>query len=330
MPEPGAMLKAMAAAAFTAAAVILIFSWPWRTAHPVRTAAGSVLGVAAGLFVGSWLLGLRPHWPPTEALDRLLYILLPAAILVELLATFLGRLRWLAWLPRLAVAATAARVLLHDSTFISDQNYEGKPEWSPERIWQILGGLAIALAAVWLGLVLLARRTFAAPAPDNWMARTKGWSVPLVLAMACAGAAVTAMLSGSATDAQMGLPLAAALAGFTFTSLFLKAPPDPAGVIGVGTIGLFGLVVIGIFFARLTAVNAVLLFCGPLLCWLPEAPPRFRGAARVAAAAVPVVVALALAQQKFVDDSAAKTPVEKELPPGGYEPTAEDYLNIGK
>jgi hypothetical protein len=48
--------------------------------------------------------------------------------------------------------------------------------------------------------------------------------------------------------------------------------------------------------------------------------PRLRGCIRVALAAVPVVIALFLAQQQFTRDS-------NRTAPGSGEPTMQDYLD---
>jgi hypothetical protein len=93
----------------------------------------------------------------------------------------------------------------------------------------------------------------------------------------------------------------------------------------VGVVGLFGLLVVGRLFAGLTTLNAALLFAAPLLGWLPELLPTrrlVRVALRLALAAVPVVVALVLAQEKFATDSTR--------PESGIEGSLEDYMNFGK
>jgi hypothetical protein len=342
MPDQTVILGAMAAAALIAALMsagfVLILGWRrrspsaapvpsypdalpdpkqsvgwWRRpAHPWAS-AGGVLGVGLGFYAGVWLLGLRPHWPPREDLDRLVFILFPAIIAIELLGAFAGRLRWLVWLPRLGTAAVAARILLHGSVYLTDSAGTGTPEWSPAQTWLILGGLAAALAAVWTLLALL-------------MWRAPGPSVPLALAIPCAGAAVTVMLSSYASGGQAGFALAAALAGAALASLALARPPDLRGVLGIGVVGVFALLVMGRFFATLSTTNAALLFFAPLLCWLPELPyyrnvwPWLRGLVRLALVAVPVIVVLFLAQQKFDKDSGKSSP-------GSIEPSRDDYLN---
>jgi hypothetical protein len=316
MPDPVLILEALAAAAVTAAAVLLLCGWPWRSPRPTRVSVGCVLGVGLGFYAGCGWLGLRPHWPPREDQDRLLLLLFPALLGVELLAALSGRLRWLEWLPRLVVVVAAARVLLHDSTYLADLSGPDTREWTPAQTWLILGGLAAALAGVWALLALLSRR-----AP--------GRSVPLAVALACAGAAVTVMLSGYASGGQMGLPLAAALVGTIAASLALSGPSDLRGVLGPGVVGLFALLVVGRFFGELTTGNAALLFLAPLLCWLPELPRLSRmgslprGLGRVVLTAVPVAIALLLAQQKFVADSAQSSPGSKEI-------SVQDYLDFGK
>jgi hypothetical protein len=330
MPDPILILEAMAAAALTAAAVLLLCARPWRTARPEQTSAGSALGVGLGFLAGCWSLRLRPHWPPLEDRDRLLLILLPTIVGVEVVAAFAGRSRGLVWLLRLMVAAGTAPVLLHNTSYLTDLAGPGTREWAPAQTWMNLTGMAAALAGVWTALTLLVRRTgrhanlLAAEAE----AMTER-SVPLAVALVLAGAAVTVMLSGYASGGEMGLPLAAALAGVVGASLALRRPFYGEGALSVAVVGLFALLVMGRFFGQLATGYAALLFFGLLLCWLPELPyvrrlgPRLRGLARVALMAVPVAVALTLAQQKFVEESSRTSP-------GAQEPSIQDYMNFGK
>src|SRR5262249_5320837 len=116
MPDPLLILQALAIAGAVAAVVLLGLNWPWRTPHPSRTALGWVLGIAAATVVGSLALGLEVRWPPLEDRHRFLLFVLPAAVIVEVIAAFRQVPRWIAWLLRAAVAAAAGRVLLHGST----------------------------------------------------------------------------------------------------------------------------------------------------------------------------------------------------------------------
>ena len=88
MPDPVLMLTAMGVAFAVAAILLTVIGWPGRHVGPISVDAGWVSGVAAGFFLGCWALGSRPHWPPRDDQERLLSLVLPAALLVELLAVF--------------------------------------------------------------------------------------------------------------------------------------------------------------------------------------------------------------------------------------------------
>src|SRR5207253_444659 len=126
-----------------------------------------------------------------------------------------------------------------------------------------LGGLAAALAGEWVLLLWLTRRQ-------------PGRAVPLSVAVACAGTAIALMMSGYASGGPLATPLAGAVVGALAASLALKGEFTLDGVLGLGVVGLFALLVIGRFFGELTWTNAALLFFAPLLCWLPELPAARR------------------------------------------------------
>ncbi len=313
MPDPALIVKASAAALAVAAAVVLLFG-----RRPGRSGWAGALGVGVGFFVGAWLLGARPRVPPREDQDRWLLILLPASVLVEVAAAALGRRPWLAWPLRLAVAAGAAPILLYGSSYVAETAGPGSREWTPGQTWLILGGLAAALAVAWALLDRLARRT------------ARG-AVPFALALVCAGSGATVMLSGYATGGQLGIPLAAGLAGAAVASFLLQGEPDLRGALGVGVVGLFALLVVGRFFGKLTTANAMLLLGSPLLLGLPAMPilasigPRRRAFVGLSVVALPVALALALAWQQFAIDSARPS-----VTPGVPEPSLQDYLDFGK
>jgi hypothetical protein len=318
MPDPVLILISMGIAIAVSALIFVICAWPRRrAAGPSWINAGWVSGVCFGLLLGCWVLGIRPHWPPREALDRLLALVFPAVFLVELLAVFPKIARWLVWTLRLALVAGGARVLLHGTSYITDLAGPGTREWSPPLACVIFGGLAVLEAAVWALLSLLVRR---APGP----------SLPVCLAGASAAAAVTVMLTGYATGGQVGLPLAAAIMGATAAMLVLTRLSRGTGPLGVPIIGLFSLLVIGRFFGELTSVQAVSLFCAPLLGWFPELPyacrlPSWaRGLARVILVAAVVSAVVILAQRK--SDRDFQSPSEA----GTEEPSVQDYVNFGK
>jgi hypothetical protein len=299
------MLQAGAAAAALALLVLLVCGLPRRKPSPARASAGWVLGVAAGFYLGCRVLGWAPRWPrrvqdllrlPGDDQDRLVMLLLPAVLAVELVVALARPPQWLAWMGRLAVAAGAAPLLLYNTVYLAELAGPGSRQWSPAQQAVILGSLAALLAAAWLALARLAQR-----AP--------GYSVPLSLAVACAAAAPTVMLSGYAMAGQLGVPLAGSLAGTALAALAVPRPASATPSVGPGLVGLFSLLILGRFFGELPSAWAAVLFAAVLLPWLPEIPrplllgPRLRGLARVLVVAIPAALVLAQAQQRFVKES---------------------------
>jgi hypothetical protein len=310
MPDPFVMFYATAAAALVAAVALLLLGRPWGRPRPSLVAVGAALGVGAGYALGAWLLGLRPQLGLAEDKDRLMVLVFPAVLAVELLAAVPRLPRRLVWALRLAVAACVAPALLYGSVYLTDPP-GGTREWAPAQAWTILGSLAAALAAVWFLLALLARR---APGP----------ATPLALSLAGVAAAAAVMFSGSFSEGELGVPLAGALAGVGLASFALRgARPESAA--GFGVVGLFSLLVVGCLFANLTLTNAALLFGAPLLAWLPELPwvrrlPAWlRGVAAVGLVLLAAGLVASRAEQKFVEDARPSDP---------QQPTPDDYRNF--
>jgi hypothetical protein len=314
MPDSLLILKAAAVAAVLAA-LALIAARPWRRSDDWWTLPSAALGAGLGWIAGACVLESVPHFPPQEGLDRLFVLLLPAAVAVEVTSAFLGRA---AWALRAAVALAAARVLLHGSVYVSDSGGSEEMEWTRAETWLILGGLGLALIANWALLSRLAQRE-------------SGSAVLPALTLAAGGTGVTVMLSGYVSGGLLGLLLAAALAPAALAAFVFPRSAALRGALGVGVVGLFGLLIVGRFFAGLTTTNAALLFFAPLLGWLPEIPwvrrvgPRLGRVATTASAALAVAVVVTLAVQKFNADSRTSSETS-----GANEPTADDYLNFGK
>jgi hypothetical protein len=259
MPDALLLLRATGSAAGAAAVLVLLFGIPWTKPQRVVVACGWVLGLALGFYLGAWLVGAWPHLPPSDDQDRLLLILMPAAIAVELTAAILAHRVLHAWVLRLVLAGAAGNILLHGTSYLADLAGPGSAEWSLQRAAAILGGLALSLAVVWAALALLSQHS-----PSR--------SLPICLAIAVAAAAAAVMLSGYTTGGQLGVPLAGALVGGTMATLLLRGPAEVRGSVGLGVIGLFAVLLIGRFFGQLTTTHAVALFFAPLLCWVTELP----------------------------------------------------------
>jgi hypothetical protein len=318
MPDPNLILKAMALAAAIAAVVVLLTGVPWRSPRWGIATAGGVLGAALGIGIGCWWLGISANWPPKEAMDRLLRVVLPSVVGVELVGAAAGKFRWPVWILRAMVAAIAARIVLDKSIYITDLSGPGSRQWDETLTPKILAGLAGALAFVWAALLLLLRRP-------------GGRAVPFAVGGTCAAAGATVMFSGYATGGgQLGLPLGAAIAGAFIASLLLAGRRTTGGAVSFGIVGLFSYLLVGYAFAELTVTNAALLFFAPLACWLPEfplirrLPVWLRSSLGVLVTVVPVLIALHLAYEKFVADS---TKSSSDAP---SDISPEDYMNFGK
>jgi len=316
MPDVKLILEAVAAAAGLAALILLACGWPWKTPWPKVAAAGWALGIGFGFIAGCLILGPTAKWPPQEPADRLLFLLLPVVVAVEVVGAFVSRPRWLTCGLRAVVAAAAPRILLHRSVYLVrspfpvDPASSGNHNWSVGEAWFYIGGMAVGLAVVWILLERLATRS---------MSR----AVPLSLAMTCGAAGVTIMLSGYVTGGQLGFSLSAAFGGAAVASLANAKLNRSAGGIGVGVVMLFGLLVLGRFFGDLTTAHALLLFFAPLLAWIGELRPSKklrawqRGLLQLLAVAIPLVVVVIQAQRQFAADS--------QSPGSASDPYSEYY-----
>jgi hypothetical protein len=313
MPDPILMIEAMGVAAVAAAFLFALFGRKGRGDSATRSACGWVMGLGIGSWLGLLVLDLRPRWPLAEDLDRFLGIVLPAFLGVELV---LAILRWpgaLRWLARGLVAAGAAPALLHGSSYLSDVAGPGTREWGAGTAVAILGVMALALVGEWLVVDMASRR------------RSAG-VVAMAMAVATGGAAVALLLSGYASGGQMGLPLAAALAGLAAAMLVVPEESRQAVPVGPALGCLFGLLVIGRFFAGLTTAHGVLLLIAPLAgaaCTLLL--PRSVGRTVRSAAGLFLVIAivggvLASAGARFA--AANRSPARSSVP------SLEDYSRL--
>ena len=315
MPDPVFLLELMAGAAVVAAAVALVCTWPWRRASPTRVAIGTALAIGVAFILGSGFHGRWPRWSRAEAEDRLVLLLLPAVVGVEIVAAIRIMPRWLAWFLRLVVAASAAPVLLYNSEYLTDLAGAGTRKWDEHETIHWLGGMALAIIVVWLLLGLLNRR-----APSR--------SLPLALAVVCAGAAPTIMVSGFVTGGPLLVPLAGALVGTAAASCLWTLSRGDFAAVGLGLMLLYALLVMGRFFGELSTVHAALILFAPVLMWLPEFLPArkllpwARPLLRLAVVIAPVAVAFYLAHKPSGGPDGT--------PGTSSEPSIQDYQQFGR
>lgn len=305
MPEPLLYLKAMAAAAVVSGVILLTAARLARLAQLSRLAGWgnslSVLAMTAGLAAGYYVLSLPIGWPPANGLARLLVIILPLVLLIELLAGVSWLPRWGLWTLRGALALAIPRILLHGSVYLSGPEFG----WSIRQMAMTLLLCSLGLFTVWALLMWLADRTGAVSVVGT-----------LVLTTLAAGAAV--MLAGYVGGGAAALPLAACLGATSVAPLALRrrTADDPgrkgepltdggAAILSVGVTTLFGLLLVGHFFGRLSISSTAVMGLAPLLGWASELPilrnrsARARGAVRIVLVAIPLAVLLVLAKQRF-------------------------------
>jgi hypothetical protein len=273
------------------------------------------------MYAGIYLLGLDLHWPPEDVQHRMLLIVLPMTLAVELLGALLTRGRWLPWLMRLAIAVSAAPILLYGSVYLTQEPGPDSLGWTAAQKWLFLGCQAAALAGVWATL--------------DWFAtRNKTRLAPLAVAGASGAAAVAVMLARYATAGPLGVLLAMAVMGTVIGTLASPTPADLRGVLGLGIVGMFSLLVAGRFFGELNTVSGVLLFVAPLLCVLTELPyaarwgSRLRTTAGMLLTGVPLAVAVLLAQPPPAEPTHTNEPTQEA--PENEAGLEEAYRNFGK
>jgi hypothetical protein len=257
MPDPLVYLGAIGAAALAAALLVMAISWPRQTgkqdsgSNSTRSRVASVIGLAGGLIAGYWVLDLYVSWPPVNALDRLLTIILPVAVGIELIAAFEKVPRWLAWTLRMALVAAMGRILLHGSVYLTSAHVAGE-------ILLHLIACAALTAGLWWRLATLAVRS------------PPGISIVVAIALTMLCAAPLIMWWGYVSGGAATLPLSAALIATVVTSAVLTHRADIQAPLAIGVIGLSGLLFIGRYFGGLSTGVALGLLFTPILCWIPE------------------------------------------------------------
>jgi hypothetical protein len=304
VPDPVQFAKAVVASGTVSAIIVAVLTLLRRPAGSTRINTAWILGIAIGAAVGLRVMGLVPNWRPVDGLDRFLVILLPASVVIELIAGFERVPRLAAWVLRIVLAAVAGRVLLHGSSYLDGS----ASDWTVGQIRIALVVCALLLTSVWSLLAWLGQRS-------------GGLSIPLAVSQTCLAAGMALMLSGFLTGGKAALPLAAGVAGATIALRLVTARSACPGAIGIGVVSLFGILMLGRFFGELSTGRALAIFLAPLACWATELKvlrnrkPWVVAAVRLALVAVPLAAVLFLAQRDFAKNSSAPDGADPE----GYE-----------
>ena len=311
MPDPFqytmALLAAFAVSFFAIAGARSFPRWrACRTANVIE-----VLVVVAGLFAGYRVLQFEWVWPPANSINRFLTIVLPAAGIVELMSGLApvpaysearrlkdaGLLSFFVLILRIGFFASIGRILLHNSVYLGvSSNISGT--WSGGQMFILLTASAVLLTATWGVLTSLAKRD----GPG---------SVVTSLSFSIMTAGISIMLAGYIKGGVAAFPFAASLMGVVAISQFVR-PKERSddgrpmqGAIGLAVTAQFSLLWIGYFFGQLPAIDAVVVFLAPTLCWVSELSffrrmnSRRRVLLRLVCVAIPLLIQLLIAKRTF-------------------------------
>ncbi len=296
MPDPAVYAWALTLSAFVSAVVLVVAKLTIRSRSQAAGVTVGVVAVTASMLAGYWAMKVNLSWPPVTGLSRFLTILLPATIVVELAAGFVGIQSKTAWRLRAAMCSILSPIILQGSVYLNGAATDGA--WTASTITVAFAiGFGLSLA----GLLSMQRLT----------ERSVPTSVSFSLAMAIFSAGIATMLGGYINGGAAAFPIAAALAASAIIVTILSGELSSSGrgivhgTVGIGSVSLFCLLCIARFFGNVSSVSALMILLAPHLCWLSEHPkfkPQTRWKItlfRLVGVAIPLGVVLLFAAIEF-------------------------------
>jgi len=308
MPDPVQYLIALLAAFAVSFVVILIAQRAMRATIPSLARFVFMVGLVLGLLTGYQCLGFEYRWPPVNALDRFLTIVLPALVIIELApaASSSGdqhevRFRGVCLLrsaARFVLIVSAGRILWHDSVYLRFVDGDALSTRQHSEAYGVLLASAVILYSARTSLVRL-----------SYAGQSSSVLFSLVISILAAGLSI--ILVGYIKGGVAALPLAGAIAGAAFAvSLAARKVESTTSasqlLIGIGVTSLFSLLWIGRFFGQLTTFDGLIVFSSPHCCWVTELRPfracssKCRLMIRMAAVFLPLLVVLFFKWQQFM------------------------------
>ncbi len=249
----------------------------WRLVHRKYSARESrswvgPVAVSAGFVAGYLALFGWPGLPPHDAIDWLLPIAVPLAVL-GLLDSYYRAPSPVRGLS-IAVAVPVSFLLL---------------------AWPLIGGPPPANAPDLPARVMLATgvTVVTLAATDLLAARSSAGRLNAILLAVAVPAAIVLMCSGSARLGMIATLLAATQVGSLGANIVLGRAGLGRGIVLVFGTLLAGVLLCGYLYAQLTASNALLLAAAPNMAWLGRRGPR--GLGWLAHVAIQVGLVLAVA-----------------------------------
>jgi hypothetical protein len=287
-----AVIKALATGVAVALPpAIILFALGWFRRDRAAPAWLGGLAIAASFAAGSFIRFGTPVMPPRESTHWLPWVV-AAALAWGLLESVWRAPTIVRWLIRAAVLGACLAAVSRSLLFNS---------WGPTEAAAWLGAFGIGGLIVWAGADCLARSNTRA------VAQPSAWSSTAVLFGAAAASAGTLIASDSLKQGENAGFLAAALGVALAVSLWRpKFALGPAGAAILG-VTLPVLWLMGAIYSGLTPLLAALLALPiPIGALVPVAKDETwkRGALRVALAAIPAVIAIAIAGAKAAERAA--------------------------
>lgn len=294
-------LKALAsiAVALIASAVCMLVAGRLRLRQPSgqdlpkgQGDRASLAAVVAGAVGGYAVLALWPRWPPANALDRFLVIVLPATVALLAVGYWPRYSRALRWGLGFALAVVAVRILLHRSVYLQED--------ALDVMFVLLGSAGVIFGVLSLAQMLEVRRR-----RDGHNDGVRQASLLLALAAALFVTGLLIAMAGYIKGGSTALPWSAAIAGATIGARLGGKEADLQGIVSLSVVLLFGFLFIGRFFGELTTGTALLVLFTPLLCWTSQLPllrrwtPLTRDLVGLALVAVSLLAILLWAKQTF-------------------------------
>ncbi|RLS68651.1 MAG: hypothetical protein DWI00_17315 [Planctomycetota bacterium] len=307
MPDPLQYVIALLAAFTASFLAIFISQLAMRATIPSLARFVFMVGLVLGLLTGYRILGFELRWPPVNALDRFLMIVLPAAMIVE----FIGVVRvpndqhnfrsslsgFCAATIRITFFVSVGRILWHDSVYLSsvESNTNDWPQFVAFGV--LLSGAALLYVALRSSMTLAFRGVSA--------------SLTAGLVMSLLATGMVTMLAGYIKGGAAAMPLAGGICGAALALWITRKKTGPATsngqfLIGISVTALFSLLWIGRFFGQLTTFDVLMIFLSPHCCWLSEFWPfrdygnNYRMVIRMAAVSLTLLVVLFFKWQQFM------------------------------
>ncbi|MGF1579148.1 MAG: hypothetical protein ACFCD0_07275 [Gemmataceae bacterium] len=186
---------------------------------------GYALGIGGAVLFGMWWLGISISWPPTNHEERIVLLILPTVVAIEVVIATVQPNVPAAWALRVLVASAIPGVLLQGHQLLQSDNPDFKileiRTWNPAERHLWLLGAAVVLVGVWWSLTFLLRR--------------HSKRIILLAIILSTGAALWASYSaGYATNYRIGLPVVVSLFAAWVVSWLLPDGRSGEPAIGIG------------------------------------------------------------------------------------------------